>query len=91
MVLELVYPAVADNEFKKYYVCYRIQQKLMQIFNTWGQKYTNGEITLAEWNQFKNEWYKPRDNLVVGEVLRIRQLAKNHNWDINLNDIFVET
>jgi len=90
MVLTLHYPAAANNNFKKYYVCYRMQQKLQEIHNTWGAKYNNGEITLAEWNQFKNEWYEPRDNLVIAEILRIRKLAKNYNWSMVLTDFFIE-
>jgi hypothetical protein len=90
MVLTLVYPAAADNNFKKYYVCYRLQQKLQDVYNTWGQKHKNEEITDEEWEQFRTEWYKPRRDLTVNEILRIRELAKNHNWNINLNNIFIE-
>lgn len=86
----MVYPAAVDNNFKKYYVCYRLQQKLQDVHNTWGAKYRNGEITEAEWNQFKDEWYNPRSELVIAEILRIRQLAKDHKWNINLSNIFVE-
>ena len=90
MVLTFVYPEQVDNPFKKYYFCYRIQEKLRQIHNNWGEKYRNGEITKDEWYQFLNEWYEPRSELVVGEILSLRALAKNHNWNINLNDIFIE-
>ena len=90
MVLTLVYPEAVDNNFKKYYVCYRLQEKLKLIHNNWAAKARSGEITMEEWRQFLAEWFDPRQNLVVDEILRIRQLAKNKNWNINLNDIFIE-
>ena len=90
MALTLVYPAAADNPFKKYYVCYRLQQKLQDVHNTWGQKFKDGEITEEEWEQFKDEWYNPRSCLVSDEILRLRGLAKNHNWNIILSNVFIE-
>ena len=90
MVLTLVYPAAADNGFKKYFVAYRLQQRLQEVHNVWGAKYKSGEITLAEWNQFKEEWYDPRMKLVTDEILRIRGIAKNYVWNINLSNIFIE-
>jgi len=90
MVLILVYPPAADNNFKKYYVCYRIQERLRTIHNNWGQKFKNGEITEQEWHDFLNTWLEPRHELVIAEILRLWQLAKNRNWDINLNNIFIE-
>lgn len=90
MALTLVYPPAADTNFKKYYVCYRIQQKLQDVHNTWGAKYRNNEITEAEWNQFINEWFDPREELTLNEILRIRTLAKQHNWNIKLSNIFIE-
>jgi len=90
MALNLTYPPAADNNFKKYYICYRLQEKLRLIHNNWGAKFRNGEITEAEWHEFLDTWFEPRSKLVIEEILRIRQLAKNHNWNINLNNIFIE-
>jgi len=90
MVLTLVYPAAASNAFKKYYICYRLQQKLQDKHNIWGQKFKDGLITEAEWIEFQDMWYNPRTNLVTGEILRLRGLAKNKDWSINLDNVFVE-
>ena len=90
MVLTLVYPTAANNNYKKYYICYRLQLKLQNVHNNWGNKYKTGQITLAEWKQFLSEWYNPRINLVISEILKLRQLAKNKNWNINLNEIFID-
>ena len=46
MALTLVYPVVADNNYKKYYFVYRLQQKYQIVFNNLGTKYRNEEITL---------------------------------------------
>jgi len=88
--MEFVYPAQADTPFKKYYFCYRIQQKIQNIHNNWGQKVRDGEITQQEWEQFLNEWFEPRSQLVVSEILSLRQVAKNHKWNIDLKNVFVE-
>jgi len=88
MVLTLVLPPAADNNFKKYYACYRIQEKLRLVYNTWGTKFRNGEITEADWNNFKENWFEPRSLLLTKEILRIRQLAMNHQWNVNLSNIF---
>jgi hypothetical protein len=90
MALILVYPAAADNNYKKYYVCYRLMKKLLNVHNTYGEKFKNEEITEEQWKLFLSEWYDPRENLVVSEILRLRKLAKNKNWNIDLDDIFVE-
>ena len=90
MALTFVYPAQADNPFKKYYFCYRIQQKLQNVHNTYGEKFRNGEITEAEWDQFRNEWFNPRSDLVIEEILSLRALAKNHSWNVDLSNVFVE-
>ena len=90
MPLIISYPAASDNGFKKYFVCYRLQQKLQNVFNTWGTKFRNNEITASEWKRFQDEWYEPRIELVISEILRLRTIAKNYEWNINLNKIFVE-
>lgn len=90
MTLTLVYPATVDNNFKKYYFLYRLQQKLQNVHNTWGEKYKNEEITKAEWLQFLTEWYDLRSELVIEEILALRILAKNHNWNVDLNEVFIE-
>lgn len=90
MALTLVYPVVADNNYKKYYFVYRLQQKLQIVFNNWGTKYRNEEITLEEWEDFKRLWYRPRMELVTQQIIYLRGLAKNKTWSIDLNNIFIE-
>lgn len=90
MVLILVYPPAVDDSYKKFCFCYWLQHKIQVIYNNWGQQYRNGDITEAEWHQFLEEWYEPRDDLIVGEILRLRQLAKDQDWGFNLSEIFIE-
>lgn len=90
MTLALIYPSMADNNFKKYYLCYRLQHKLGIIHNQYGKKYKDGEITLHQWRLFRNEWYEPRWRLVKKEILRLRNLAKNKKWNVVLESIFIE-
>jgi len=90
MVLRLIYPPAVDNNFKKYYFCYCLEKKLRNIFNNWGDKFRNGEITEDEWKQFKNIWLEPRHDIVISEILRFREKAQNIDWSFNLDDIFVE-
>lgn len=90
MPLILIYPAAADDYFKKYYVCYRILKKLQNINNNWAEKHRNQEITPTEWNEFLKKWYEPRKELTLSEIRRIKQIAYNHNWNINLDEIFIE-
>lgn len=87
--MELIYPASADNGYKKYYVCYRLQERLRVIHNNWGAKFRNKEITAGQWADFKRTWYEPRMNLVIAEILRLRALAKRQTWNINLSNVFV--
>lgn len=90
MPVKMNYPADADNNFKKYYICYHLQQKLQDKHNEIGEKYKNKKITKKEWETFHDAWFEPRMRLVLNEVLRLRQLAKNHDWGVNIDDIFIE-
>ena len=88
--MRIEYPAIIDNGFKKYYFCYSLQQKIQDVHNNWGQKYKNGEITKEEWEEFLEVWFDPRHDLVLAEILRLRKRAKEKNWNIILNNVFIE-
>lgn len=90
MSLTLKYPTQVDTNFKKYYFCYRLQLRIQEINNVQANKVKNGDITMAKFVMFINFWYKPRRNLLFDEILRLRNLAKKKNWNVDLDNIFVE-
>ena len=89
MALKLVYPQDADDDFKKYFACYKMQQMLQDEFNRFGKDFRDKKITMQAFEEFKKNWYQPRMDLVVKEVLRLRESAKIYDWNITLDELFM--
>jgi len=84
------YPAAADDNFKKYYCIYRAQELIWLQHNASGESCGNEATKL--WKNYLKNWYNPRKILVVAEILRLRQLARDYVWEggMILDNIFVE-
>jgi hypothetical protein len=89
LIMIIDYPKGAKSNYEKYYVCYNLQELLRLRFNASGTAYRNEQITESQWNDFKSDWYNPKINLVTDELLNFREMARNANWSVALDDVFV--
>lgn len=88
-------PDLVANEIKnvalKYAYTYIVMELLRLRHNEEGAKFRNSEITKAEWDTFLRDWYEPREETVVSDLLELRQACKDYAVQyrdkINLEDI----
>jgi len=51
---------------------YRLQEKLRIFHNEKARQLKNGKITEEEFRKFQKGWFKKRNNLVVGEIIKCK-------------------
>ena len=71
-------PVGVKNTALKYAYIYVVQELLRLRHNEEGAKFRSGEITEAEWRDFLLNWYEPRSNTVVADLLELRQICKDY-------------
>ena len=88
--MNVIYPTGTTTASNKTAFLYRVQEKLRLAHNVQGKKYTNKEITKAQWESYLETWDKKND-ATVEEILKERSKLKNDtSWNISLNAAFKE-
>ena len=77
-------PNAVKNTALKYAYTYIIQELLRLRHNEEGVKLKSGLITQAEWQDFLSNWYEPRSQIVIADLLELRQACKDYG--IQLRD-----
>ena len=71
-------PNAVKNTMLKYGYTYIVQELLRLRHNEEGAKFTAGLITEAEWKAFLQDWWEPRSDTVIADLLELRQICKNY-------------
>lgn len=106
MALKVVYPITCITGGSKLAYAYGLQEKLQIEHNAEGarynadmEKFSKGEITdadriiaVARWGDYRTNLFEPASNLIVQEVLKWRQYAKEfHYWNPDLSKDIINT
>lgn len=87
--LKLKIPDDLSKGEDKIAYCYQAGEKLRVLYNEYGRKYTNGAITKKEWEEWKNDFYTPRDYAIADRILECRNLIKAEStFEIDLEEVF---
>ena len=87
-MVNLHYPAWADNEMKKMYFLYRVQRRMREHHNDMGKKFRNGQISQQTWNNYKEKWNKWHHKLMQQILKRRKALEDDETAQIDLEEIF---
>jgi len=71
-------PTKVKNTALKYAYTYIVQELLRLKHNEEGAKFRDGKITEQEWRDFLKNWLEPRDNVVISDLLELRQAIKEY-------------
>jgi len=75
-------PSLVPNEIKnvalKYAYTYIVMELLRLKHNEEGTKFRNGEITEVEWKTFLRDWYEPREETVISDLLELRKACRGY-------------
>lgn len=79
------------NTALKYAYTYVLQELLRLKHNEQGARFRLGELTEAEWQDFQQNWFNPRNNTITTDLLELRNAIKGFVAEfrdqINLEDI----
>uniref|UniRef100_A0A6M3KZB6 Uncharacterized protein n=1 Tax=viral metagenome TaxID=1070528 RepID=A0A6M3KZB6_9ZZZZ len=71
-------PNAVKNTALKYAYTYIVQELLRLKRNEVGADFRDGLITEQEWQSFLRNWYEPRSNVVINDLLELRQICKDY-------------
>ena len=84
-------PTAVKNTALRYAYTYAVQEALRLKHNEEGKRFRDGLITQTEWDDFRRNWYEPRSNTVIADLLELRQICKDYvirfKENIDLEDI----
>lgn len=60
----------------RYAQLYRLQELLRLDHNKTGEKYKLGQLTKEQWINYKENYFEPRQNLIIDEILKYRKLIR---------------
>jgi len=67
---------ISSADSIRYAQLYRLQELLRLEHNTKGKLYKFGQITKDEWLYYLNTDFEPKENLIIGELIKYRELIK---------------
>ena len=88
---QLNYPFLVYSAEKRAAFAQRAQEELRLVHNVKGKEFRDGVITEAEWNIWKEGWFKPRQRAISMAISEIREIFKNSDkYEVKLDEIFDE-
>jgi len=87
----VVYPSICDNDMKKMAYIQRAQEVLRLKHNAMGALYRNKKITKQQWEDFVKNYFDPRSDAVVQEILKLRHnFRAAKTFSVDLDNDFVD-
>ena len=72
----IIMPVGLQELAQKYAYTYIVQELLRLRHNEEGAKFREGKISKEEWEDFSNNWFKPRSDAVSEDILELRGAIK---------------
>jgi hypothetical protein len=76
-MISIKYPFNVNSNADRYVYLYRLQELLRFKHNAEGKKYSDGDITLSQWNEYKSLDFDPKSLLISNEICKYRELLKS--------------
>jgi len=87
-IIPINYNSIKGSE--RYAQLYRLQELLRLEHNSKGKLYSTLQITESEWKYYLNNEFTPKEDLIISELLKYRQLIKEDtSINTTLTDVII--
>jgi len=99
LILQIPSELTTFDERLSYAEC--VREKLRREHNAMGAKFRDGKLSQAEWDQYRNEVFAPRNYATTDAILSVRNEVKSDARElpddspamtrISISDVFCES